>query len=197
VPEKPPYKPTRMCPHRWCKPLHLALTPFALAVIAFDLWHNWLWLLSFAVCGTVGHWVTKAIHFRRRRTHGTTSPSVKDVVADLKESPTPLDLEMEDAMYEGTGWRTLEVRRGWATAAVTMDVFWVLLVGLVCTSMFADYATQALRSSQGPLAHGSVSVVGFLTGVSLMGFTVYAHKKATQPRKPKRAWVPAFLRTNA
>lgn len=34
---KTPHVPTRTCPHRWCKPLHLAPLPFFLALIAFDL----------------------------------------------------------------------------------------------------------------------------------------------------------------
>ncbi len=39
--------------------------------------------------------------------------------------------------------------------------------------------------------------LGTLISFALIGFSVYAHKKATTPRKPKKAWLPAFLRTNA
>jgi hypothetical protein len=40
------------------------------------------------------------------------------------------------------------------------------------------------------------AVVGFVVAMFTFDFNLYAHKKATQPRRPKRAWLPAFLRTN-
>jgi hypothetical protein len=166
--------------------------PFGLAIIAFDMWHNWLWLLFFVACAMAGVLLTKLIHFRPRPR--STPTTVRDVVEDIRSSPTPIDLEMEDAKYEGTGWRMLEVRKGWARLAVTLDAMWVLLVGIICTRMFADYEGAAAISAETPVSAGGW--IGIPAGLAMMGFTAYAHKKATQPRKPKRAWLPAFLRTN-
>lgn len=188
--KKPPYVPTRRKPHRWCGPLHMVPVPFALAAMAFDLWNS-LWnLVLIAVFIGGSMFVTKVVHFKpRQRPH---PPTVKDVVADLRESPTTVDLEMEDAKYEGTGWRMLEVRKGWARVAVACDTLLVLGIGLSVGVMFTDreHAAEVSRTFD------STTVISVLVAFMFLGFDLYAHKKATQPRKPKRAWVPAFLRTN-
>lgn len=187
-----PYTPTRRCPHQWCKPLHLAPGPFALAAVAFDLWHNWLFLLPFAL-GSIGMWwLSKALHIKPRQRTGPVK--ISDVVQDIKEAPSPVELEMEDALYEGTGWRVLEVHKGWARVAVGCDLLLAAMIGLLVTEMFSDPAAAAQRSSSVTL--DASTFVGIGVALLFMGFMIYAHKKATQPRKPKRAWIPAFLRTN-
>jgi hypothetical protein len=189
---KKPYHPTRTCPHRWCKPLHLAPAPFFLASFAFDLWHNWVFLVYLFMAILGGTWVTRFVHFKRQPRSGPVT--VAHVVQDLRESPTALDLEMEDAKYEGTGWRMLEVRKGWARVAVACDALIVLLVGAGAMSTFADPAAEAKHAASATI--DAPMVIGLLVGMAFFGFDLYAHKKATQPRKPKRAWVPAFMRTN-
>lgn len=189
---KPPYKPTRTCPHPWCKPLHLAPAPFALAVIAFDLWHNWVNLLLITFGVVAANLATKLVYFKARPRSGPAT--VKDVVQDIRESPSALDLEMEDAKYEGTGWRMLEVRKGWARIAVGCDIALLLGVGWICTLMIVDPDEQAKRADD--VALDVSGLASLAIAVAFIAFTVYAHKKATKPRKPKRAWLPAFLRTN-
>lgn len=189
---KKPFHPTRTCPHRWCKSLHLAPVPFFLASFAFDLWHNWIFLVYLLVAVFGGIWVPRFVHFKRRPRSGPMT--IGHVVQDLRESPTSIDLEMEDAKYAGTGWRMLEVRKGWARVAVGCDLFFVLLIGTGAVATFADPAAEASKAASASL--DPAMIVGFLIGMALFGFDLYAHKKATQPRKPKRAWVPAFLRTN-
>lgn len=164
--------------------------PFGLAAMAFDLWNSlWNLVLLFVFIGG-SMFVTKAVHFKpRQRPH---PPTVKDVIDDLRESPTAVDLEMEDAKYEGTGWRMLEVRKGWARVAVACDVLLVLGIGMIVTTIFQDRAA-AMETSR---TFDSATVIGVLVSFAFMAFMMYAHKKATQPRKPKRSWVPAFLRTN-
>lgn len=190
--KKPPHVPTRLNPHRWCKALHIAPAPFALAVAAFALWHNWLLLLIFAAIITLNVWVTKVIHWRPAPR--SRPASLAEVVKEVREVPSPMQMHMEDAKYAGTGWRMLEVRKGWARVAVGMDIFWVVLIGWGCTHMLADPASEAAAARHVDISVGTL--LGFLPGAALFAFTVYAHKKATQPRKPKRAWLPAFLRTN-
>lgn len=189
---KKPYTPTRTCPHRWCKALHFAPLPFFLASFAFDLWHNWVFLVYLVVGIVGGVWVPRIVHFKRRPRSGPVT--IGYVVQDLRESPTALDLEMEDAKYEGTGWRMLEVRKCWARAAVACDMVFVLLIGIGAVATFTNPAAEAKRAAEtrvdGPM------LISILVGMVFFGFDIYAHKKATQPRKPKRAWVPAFLRTN-
>lgn len=190
---KEPYTPTRTCPHRWCKPLHVAPIPFAVAGLAFDMWHNWRFLVMVFLVLLLAPVVTKAVHFKRRPRQGPVT--VQHVLEDLRDSPGPIDLEMQDARYEGTGWRVLEVRKGWARVAVGCDMLLLLLIGVSITAVFASLdessaAASAMEFDLGFFISVAVAMVFF-------GFSMYAHKKATQPRKPKKAWVPAFLRTNA
>lgn len=187
-----PYTPTRTCPHRWCKALHLAPAPFMLAVIAFDMWHSWKTLVILIAGGVAGVYLPKLIHYKPRPR--STPATFKEVIEDVRSSPGPIDLEIQDMKYAGTGWRMLEVHKGWARVAVGCDLFIMALIGIAATAMVTDPAGQARRADE-PL--GWMSVISLVIGIAFFGFSLYAHKKATQPRKPKRAWVPAFLRTSA
>lgn len=189
--EKKVFVPTRTCPHPWCKPLHLAPLPFALAMIAFDMWHNWLNVFLFAAAVAGGWWVPKLVHYRPRPR--SSAPTVRDVIEDIRSAPSAIDLEMEDARYEGTGWRVLEIRKSWARVAVGCDILLVLLIGMATRAMLSDPREAAREASEDM---GWETLVALAIGLAFFGFNLYAHKKATQPRKPKRAWLPAFLRTN-
>lgn len=188
-----PYTPTRTCPHHWCKPLHLAPAPFGLAVVAFNLWHSLSYLVVLASGILMVWWIPRLVHYRPRPR--TTTPTVREVIDDIRTAPTAVDLEMEDAKYEGTGWRMLEVRKGWARAAVAMDVIVLTGAGVACTAIFVNPAKAAEETAVVTL-DAEFLITTTITG-ALFWFLFYAHKKATQPRKPKRAWVPASLRTNA
>jgi hypothetical protein len=189
--KKAPYTPTRTCPHRWCKPMHLAPVPFGLAIIAFDLWNNWRMIIGLFLFLFLAYWVQKAVHFKRRPRSGPVT--VAHVVEDLRAAPSPIELEMEDAKYEGTGWRMLEVRPGWARIALLCDMVIVTAVGLGATLLFSNPSMRAQEAQD--MRFDGEFLISMLGGAAFLGFSVYAHKKATQPRKPKRAWLPAFLRT--
>lgn len=190
--KKPPFVPTRTCPHRWCKPLHLAPIPFAVAAMAFQVWNNWIYLLFIGIGILMSVLLPKLIHYRPRPR--TAPVTIKDVVEDIKSSPSALDLELQDAKYAGTGWRMLEVRKGWARTAVACDMIFLAAVGLLCTAIFTDPTEAAQVRSKTTL--DAASVYGCLVGAAFFGFQLYAHKKATTPRRPKKAWLPAVLRTN-
>lgn len=187
---KKPYSPTRQCPHRWCKPLHLVPLPFCLAVFTFQLWNNWIFLVTFAFGIPLAIWLPKIVHFKKQPRGRPVT--VKDVVQDLRESPSAMDLAMEDARYEGTGWRVLEVRKWWARVAVGCDMIFVAVVGLSATSVFASPGEASASAADARL--GASMFIGLAITAVFFGFMMYAHKKATQPRKPKRAWLPASLR---
>lgn len=188
-----PFTPTRTCPHRLCKPLHAVPALFGLPILAFELWHNLIFLLTLAFGIAMAVWVPKAIHFKRRPR--STPTTVKDIVQDLRESPSAIDLEMQDALYEGTGWRQLEVRKGWAAIAVTCDLLLAVLIGTSAVQFFAEIQESARVVEAARI--DATMVLGFVIAGAFFAFDLYAHKKATTPRKPKRAWLPAFLRTSA
>ncbi|MFD5451658.1 MULTISPECIES: hypothetical protein [Streptomyces] len=169
--KKPPYKPTRMCPHRWCRPLHSIPAPFGLAVMAFQMWHQWLYLVLIfgGMLGIVA--VTGIIH----------------------NGKTPMELEAEDLKYRSTGWRVLEVRKGWANIAIACDIVLVLMIGQAVTHVVSDPSRAGQEAHDFKL--GNTNFMGGCIVLAQFAFLLYAHKKATEPRKPKRAWLPAFLRT--
>lgn len=191
--KRKPHTPTRTCPHRWCKPLHLAPAPFVLALMAFQLWNNLAYLVIIGSCFLMVWIVPKVIHYKPRQRNGPVT--IKMIAEDIRDSPSPLTLEMEDAKYAGTGWRMLEVRKAWAMVAVGCDILMAAQVALISTVVFTNPQEEAQRISAVQL-DASV-LIGLVLGVLIFGFTLYAHKKATQPRKPKRAWVPAFLRAES
>lgn len=187
-----PYTPTRTCPHRWCKPVHLAPIPFGLAVFAFDLWHNWQAIIMVVVMASGGYWLPRIVHYRR--THRSKPATVRDIVDDIRSSPTAIQLEMEDLKYAGTGWRTLHVRKGWARVAVGCDILLAAIVGIGASATFSNPVAAAASAESKTFDAGAI--VGAIIALSFVAFLLWAHKKATQPRKPKRATVPAALQTN-
>lgn len=170
--------------------MHLVPLPFCLAVFTFQLWNNWIFLVTLLFGVPMVIWLPKIVHFKRQpRSRPMT---VKDVVQDLRESPSALDLEIQDARYEGTGWRMLEVRKWWARVAIGCDILFAALVGLAATTIFSD--PDAAAADAASARADSSMFIGFAITAAFFWFIMYAHKKATQPRKPKRAWLPAALR---
>jgi hypothetical protein len=170
----------------------MAPFPFLLAILAFYLWNNWVWLLLIVVSAVASYWAQQMVHVRRRPRSGTAT--FRDLIEDIRDAPSPVDLELEDARYEGTGWRMLEVRKGWARVAVSCDLLLALNIGLVSVAVFGNPgpAAQSVRESTSDVS----TYISIAVGILVFSFQAYAHKKATQPRRPKRAWLPAFLRTN-
>lgn len=190
--KKPPFVPTRTCPHRWCRPMHLAPLPFALASVTFLMWNNWIWVVLLGLGFLSGFILPKLIHYRPQPRNAPAT--IRDVVDDIKASPSAIELELQDAKYEGTGWRVLEVRKWWARVAIACDIFFLLQVGLLSTVIFMNPSEEARRTAETEVS--ASLLYGFLFGTAFIAFQMYAHKKATTPRKPKKVWLPAATRTN-
>jgi len=189
--DKKPFVPTKLYPHRWCKVMHWAPAPFGLALLAFDLWHQWQFLLVMVAVGFATGFIFRKINGKSQaqmmieeRLYGTPKQigTVKDSTGE------------EHPVYSGTGWHSVQVNKVWARIAVSLDAFWLAVLVSAASALFADPASAAKSASETPFTLPGIS--SMVVSMGAFAFTVYAHKKATRPRKPRREWLPAFLRSN-
>ncbi|MFF7198264.1 hypothetical protein ACFZAM_31715 [Streptomyces sp. NPDC008079] len=155
-------RPTRLCPHRLCRPLHSLACVFTLIFLIPVLWHG-----GFVVWGAlavlfVASTAVQRLFFPKGAMRGL--------------------VEEEMAAATGSQPVVLLVRKGWARTAVVTDWYFVLGLALMAyTSVAAPHkATQMPVSTATHL--GSLAL-----GLAPVAFSLYAHKKATDPVKAKRA----------
>lgn len=162
--ENRPYRPTKLCPHRLCLPLHsLAAVP-TLMLAVHDLLDDWRFVLL-GVAGVPVVWLIYwAVH-----------------------NKSPIDVAMEDLADTGTGGLRRVARPGWARVAVGCDVVIFALLASSVGRMAAGERTRGFAEAVEPAEFfARLAIVG-----PLIWFLVYAHRKATDPVKPVRAAVPA------
>lgn len=155
---KPPYLPTRACPHRWCPRLHAFQTFAGSAVVLWGFVHGWQVVLISLLLAPIGYCIVRAVH------GGKTLA----VIRAEDESPA--------------GRKVVVERPGWLWLAVTLDMFFAILIaGMVGLMPF-----QALPS---PVQHGALSLsIGPLAlCVGLVALLALAHRLATKSRRPRRA----------
>lgn len=163
------HTPTRLCPHRLCRPLHTAYALLALVVIVLLLVHGtdgaslgqasgfWLFL---AILGFIGYAVSRVVTGR--------SPGQ---LAKLDRADRLLGV-------------VLIVRPVWAAIAAGLDV---LLLAMCCsTGAFLLASPGAVVSSPGQASFGAVAI-----GLGICAFQDFAHMMAARPVKPKRVTVLA------
>lgn len=173
-PKKPPYRPTRLCPHRLCRPLHDLVAVCALALIARDLFSGGLVFILFMAA-----LIALALGVHR-----------------LVWKKPMTQLAMEDAVQgasataHGSGGRVLIARKGWARAAVTFDLFFLFIMvdGVVHIAETRDYSVPA------PTAETYVILA---LALSIMAGDAWCHRKATEPATPARAAVPVRVEGGA
>jgi hypothetical protein len=162
---RPPYRPTRQCPHRWCNRLHLSLAGLGVVIIAQTMFTGLMSVLFMAAIVAIAVGVGRLI-------------SGKSLMRQA----------MDEAVEAAVGIH-LVVRRGWALAAVGCDGFYVLNGGLSIGYLFAHPHTSSVpeSSTAGYIAVGVV--------IGLLAFSQFAHRQATRPAKPKRVLIPALTAT--
>lgn len=161
-----PYKPSRICPHRLCPPLHTALAVTGLLAAAQVMFPSWLGWLFLVLAGLMGYAVFRPVHRQ-----------------------TMMDRVMQDETAQALGVH-LEVRPVWAFLAASTDLLFVLICMALNAALFTDAPGASITASD------FTDYGGIALGTALVFFSEYSHKMATKPRKPKRAWMPAFLRGN-
>ncbi|OKI16541.1 hypothetical protein [Streptomyces sp. CB03911] len=152
-----PHTPTKACPHRWCRPAHRTATALGgIAVVAIAVRQPWF--LTILVALTVLTMATYAVITRK---------SMLDVATEDLPPIIPL-----------------MVRPGWANAAVSIDLLFLLttpvMVLAVAQSQPGTYAADV--AADGPIP--------ILITVAVGVFHQLAHHFATRPARPKRVLAP-------
>jgi hypothetical protein len=157
-----PYRPTRLCPHRWCRPLHTVLLLVATSIALRAVFTDWrLWALL------------------------ALSAPLTMLVMRLIYRATPLQLAIEEAAHAGTGGPRLLARPVWARAALVCDL---CVLALAAHRVGQDASGQ--QPYQMP--DGTAEVIRRLVMATLIGgLLLWTHWKATQPAQPKGVLVPA------
>lgn len=162
--------PTRICPHRFCKSLHLASGLVALIVLILLIVHGtdgaslgqasgfWLFL---AITGFIGYGVSRVVTGR---------------------SPGQLaKLDRADRL-RGV---VLVVRPAWAAIAAGLDA--LLLAGMSGLGATLLATPGVVISSP-----AQASPIGLGVAIGICALQDFAHMMAVKPVKPKRVTVPAL-----
>lgn len=167
-----PYSPTKSCPHRWCRPVHLILGAIGLASLGPTLWQaGWKYLVFSALALVIMAQVEKIAW----------------------KGKSAADRAMEDQVAQGAGSagnmssRHLVVRPVWARIAICMDCVMGFLGGNLLWDQVGSKMDYSVPTS------GSVIFV-VLGGVgAVVWFWNFSHRKATEPAKPLQ--VPVFVKS--
>lgn len=168
-----PYRPTKGCPHRYCRLAHSLL----MAVFV-------LFLLRIITSGLQGAiYLVFIILLALVTTSGTRLMRTKRNQAP----PTFLDMAIDDLKEVDP----VMVRLGWARTAVVMDVSTLVLSAAAVGSMWMSLDQESTdKMTQLPAPDGS-GVIGLVLALSWPLFNAFAHWKATRPRKRKRVFAAA------
>ncbi|CAM5669821.1 hypothetical protein BOQ63_000435 (plasmid) [Streptomyces viridifaciens] len=157
-----PHTLTRACPHRWCRSLHRVLNAEDVVIaVAFSIYQ--LGYLAYLLAVTVLVSAVASLAARR---------SVADIAGDDVKKVDPAD-----------------VRTGWANLAVSLDLAFAALGPIaVFVILLAPHDTMITTMVGGGPAATVTNTVGVC---ALILLRMAAHYLATQPRRRKRALVPA------
>ncbi|MEV7674995.1 hypothetical protein [Streptomyces sp. NPDC088752] len=161
------HRPTRLCPHRWCRPAHMLLVAVGLVAFTPVIFHSMIAFVGIALMCLVVYAITRAVRGR-----------------------TITELSAEEAAAQHGNGRIphLVVHTGWARAAIAMDFFYLAVVTLLAARVLHDPAGEADAAAAAYTTE--FSLPSFLLGVACAVFLQHAHKKATDPVRPKRVLVP-------
>ena len=172
------HTPTRICPHRWCMPLHLGMGVLAIIYVIVLLTRGSVgasmgnvsvfWLIAI-VAGFGGYAVSRVV---------------------LGQSTSQL---MKLDRLDRLKGIVLVVRPVWAAIAAATDILNLAIIG----AGGAGALVGSVGPSQMSGATQSVVLVGLLIALANQGFRDFAHRMATKPVKPKRATVPALATSGA
>lgn len=163
--------PTRLCPHRWCRHVHMLFAAVGLVALAPLIFHSLIVFAGVAITGFIGYAVARAVRGR-----SLTQLSAEEVAARHGNARTP----------------HLIVRPGWARAAIACDFVFLFSVTSLAFSVFRNPSGEADRA-----AAGMGDITGLIVGTAFLAFTEYAHRKATEPARPLRLPVPAISEGSA
>lgn len=157
---KPAFRPTRMCPHRLCKPVHIALAVVGLCFASQIMFQSLAGALFLAILGVIGLKVARLIHGKS------------------------LHQQVLDEAVTAASETVLLVRQGWANVAVGCDLLFLLLGSLAVAQLFRDTGGVNVP------ALDAAGMLALAVAIAIPAFSEFAHRQATRPAKTKRVLVP-------
>lgn len=156
------FRPTRMCPHRLCKPVHIGLAVVGLCFISQVMFKSLVGALLIAILGVIGFKVARLIHGKTLQ-----QQILDDAVTTASET-------------------VLLVRHGWANVAAGCDVLFLIVGSLAVAQLF-----QGAEGVELP-APDAAGLFALGVAIAIPAFSEFAHRQATRPAKTKRVLVPAI-----
>lgn len=152
------HSPTKVCPHRFCHGLHAGIIA-ASVVLLLTSPVKWQMVLGFIWLLSEAYRIWRYGFRAWARTFGNTRRHHRD--------------------------QYLQVRRGYARAAVAADTLCVIWLAMSASLNFRD-------ADPGPMRILPI-LVASLVALAYAGWLVWLHYMATKPAKPKRVRVPTWV----
>lgn len=178
-----PNLPTRTCPHRYCRQAHHMWTTLGLAVLVLACVRSPEYLLWFILFGAIAMIITSRI-WKKPKQHVFEDDLLQEELnrndiaqKHLVTGETQPRWNPKRTVFPGG----LQVRKGWALAAVLMDVLWIVLM--------ATLLVTSVQSPDDANPVPSMDVSGFVStavGFGMVGFYEFCHYMGTKPRKPRK-----------
>lgn len=163
-----PYQPTRLCPHRYCPPLHILSNVLGYAFIVLSL--PTIGLSAFLIVVGVG--------------------VVELLIARIIHRRTLRQLVHQVNLDKALGFQ-LVPRPGWTALAVVLDALDSAAVITAISFTFADPAIGQIQWSS------TTATCAVVLAMCFLAIRQYAHKQATRPGQPKRLQLPALTKTSS
>lgn len=185
-----PNLPTKNCPHRYCRQMHQAWAFGGLLILgpAFTnpLYIVFIFALGGALYFVERHaWKGKTQMERQIDEQEQQALNEKDIAhLHRVDDGRPFDQFSERTVFPGG----LVLRKGWSRVAISLDVFWLLLVISGVWSIYTHDFSESYKLPKADLSE----LWGFLLPAFAIWFTHYAHRKATDTRKPRKQWFGLF-----
>lgn len=186
-----PNLPTKACPHRYCRQVHQVWVVGVLVALGPAFGVNPLYIVFLFVLGGAFYFVERHAWGGKTNTERYIDEAQqKDLnakdVAHLHrvDDNRPSDQFSQRTVFPGG----LVLRKGWARIAIGLDVFWTFLV---LSSLWSIYSQDFSESYKLPEA-SLKELWSFVIPSFMIWFTHYAHRKATDTRKPRKQWFDLF-----
>lgn len=186
-PSRENHRPTKLCPHRFCRAVHGLFTLGGLPLMASLLFHASIWFLVFlALLGVLMAGVERGV-WKRSKTDLAMDDRIRRTGAGGRATVVKPDGSDAEPIKLGGNSGNLIVRRGWARAALACDLV-VLWAVASSVAHLTDLDMTVPAGSDSDLV-GLGAVLGFFA------FSALAHRKATELARPVR--LPVVVRGEA
>lgn len=188
-----PNLPTKNCPHRYCRQVHQSWAVIGLAVLAPALFTEPLYMLFILGLAAVTYvferlaWKGKSATDRAMEDEEQKALNEKDIahLHRVDEGASKNQFDPKRTVFPGG----LVVRKVWANIALGFDIFFALNIAAMLVVVVA-MPTEDVYKVPNARSLGDYITLGI--GIAILFFGQYAHRKATDTRKPRKQWFGLF-----